>query len=58
MQPEVIGYLIGMGLMAWLGSAMAKSRKRSQPGWAIGFAVFGLAALLVLLLIGKAEEAE
>ena len=32
---------------------MADKRGRSQLGWAIGGAVFGLLAVLVLLLIGK-----
>lgn len=52
---ELIIVLLLVALFAWIGSEMAKTRNRSQVTWAILSVVFGIFAIIVLALIGKAE---
>lgn len=52
---ELLIALIIIGLFAWLGSEMAKSRNRSQVTWGILCALFGIFGVIVLALIGKAD---
>lgn len=52
---ELIITLVVVGLFAWLGAEMAKTRNRNTTGWAIACGLFGLFGVIVLALIGKAE---
>ena len=52
---ELLITLIIIGLFAWLGSEMAKSRNRGQVTWAIVCALFGIFGVIVLALVGKAD---
>jgi hypothetical protein len=53
---ELLIILIVGGLFAWLGVEMAKTRNRNTTTWGILCFLFGLFAVIVLALIGKAEE--
>jgi hypothetical protein len=53
---ELIGILIGAGLMAWLNHYLAGQRGRNQMGWAIGGAFFGIFATILILILGMTEE--
>lgn len=53
---EALIVLVIWGLFAWLCAAMAKTRNRSELGWGIAGFVFGILAVIVLALIGKAEK--
>jgi hypothetical protein len=55
---EVIGFIIGIALVAWLNHYLATQRGRNAVGWAIGGAVFGLLATILLLILGKTEARE
>lgn len=55
---EVLGYLIGMALVAWLNHYLATQRGRNAIGWAIGGALLGLLSTLLLLILGKTKEKE
>ncbi len=54
---ELIITLVFIGLFAWIGTEMAKTRNRNTTTWAILCALFGIFAIIVLALIGKAESA-
>ncbi len=53
---ELIIFLVVIGLFAWLGSEMAKTRNRSSIVWAIVCALFGVFGVVILALVGKAES--
>lgn len=53
-----LGYVIGIALVAWLNHYLATQRGRSAIGWAVGGAVFGLLATILLLILGKTPEKE
>lgn len=55
---ELIGFLIGIALVAWLNHYLATQRGRNAVGWAIAGAIFGLLATIVLLILGKTEARE
>ena len=55
---EVIGFIIGMALVAWLNHYLATQRGRNAVGWAIGGAVFGLLSTILLLILVKTEARE
>lgn len=55
---ELIGFLIGIALIAWLNHYLATQRGRNAVGWAIAGAIFGLFSTIVLLVIGKTEARE
>ncbi len=55
---EVIGFIIGMALVAWLNHYLATLSGRNAVGWAIGGAVFGLLSTILLLILGKTEARE
>ena len=55
---EVIGFIIGMALVAWLNHYLATQRGRNAVGWTIGGAVFGLLSTILLLILGKTEARE
>ena len=52
---ELVITLIVIGLFAWLGAEMAKTRDRNPAAWAIACGLFGIFAVVILALIGKAE---
>lgn len=53
---ELLITLVIIALFAWLGSEMAKTRKRGQVTWAILCALFGIFGVITLALIGKADS--
>lgn len=55
---ELIGFLIGAALIAWLNHYLATQRGRNAVGWAFGGAIFGLLSTLLLLILGKTEARE
>lgn len=52
---ELVISLIVIGLFAWLGAEMAKTRNRNTTVWAIVCALTGIFGVIVLALIGKAD---
>ena len=52
---EILVTLVIIGLFAWLGAEMAKTRNRNTTVWAIACALFGIFGVIVLALVGKAE---
>lgn len=52
---EVIGFIIGIALVAWLNHYLATQRGRNAMGWAVGGAIFGVLSTLLLLILGKTE---
>ena len=55
---EMIGYFIGVALIAWLNYYLAEQRGRNSVGWAFGGAIFGLFSTILLLVLGKTKEKE
>ena len=53
---ELLAFLIGAALVAWLNSYLAEQRGRSVAGWAIGGFIFGLLSTIILLVIGTTDE--
>ena len=53
---ELIISLIVIGLFAWLGTEMAKTRNRNTTVWAIVCALTGIFGVIILALIGKADD--
>ncbi len=53
---EILIVVIVGALMAWLCAEMAKTRKRDTTLWAIMGFLFGLIAVIILALIGTANE--
>ena len=45
-----------IALFAWLGAEMAKTRHRNTTVWAIVCALTGIFGVIVLALIGKADD--
>ena len=52
---ELVSILVRL-LIAWIGYTMAKTRNREPMFWAVFCFLFGIFAVIVLLLIGDAEE--
>ena len=52
---ELLIILIVGALFAWLCAEMAKTRNRNTTVWAISGFLFGLFAVIVLALVGKAD---
>ena len=52
---ELIITLVIIGLFAWLGAEMAKTRHRDATVWAIVCALTGVFGVIILALIGKAD---
>ena len=52
---ELIITLIVIGLFAWLGAEMAKTRNRNTTVWAIVCALTGILGVIILALVGKAD---
>lgn len=52
---ELLIILIVGALFAWLCAEMAKTRNRNTTVWAILGFLFGLFAVIVLALVGKAD---
>ena len=53
---ELIISLAVIALFAWLGAEMAKTRHRNTTIWAIICALTGVFGVVVLALIGKADD--
>ena len=53
---ELVISLIVIGLFAWLGAEMAKTRHRNTTVWAIVCALTGIFGVIILALIGKAVD--
>jgi len=53
---ELLVTLVIIGLFAWLGAEMAKTRNRNTTTWAIACGLFGILGVIVLALVGKAES--
>ena len=53
---EILGYLIGAAIMAWLNLYLAEQRGRNTVGWAIAGVVFGLLSTILLLILGTTAE--
>lgn len=53
---ELLIILIVSALFAWLCAEMAKTRKRDTTVWAIMGFLFGLISVIILALIGTANE--
>lgn len=53
---ELVITLVVIGLFAWLGAEMAKTRHRNTTIWAIICALTGVFGVVVLALIGKATD--
>ena len=52
---EVIGFIIGIALVAWLNHYLAEQRGRNAVGWAVAGVIFGLLSTILLLILGKTE---
>lgn len=52
---ELVITLVVIGLFAWLGAEMAKTRNRNTTTWAIVCGLFGVFGVIILALIGKAD---
>jgi len=55
---ELIFFLIGIALVAWLNHYLATQRGRNAVGWAIAGAIFGILSTVLLLILGKTEARE
>ena len=53
---EVIGYIIGLALVAWLNHYLATQRGRDTMGWVFAGVIFGLFSTLLLLILGTTDE--
>ena len=53
---ELIGLLIGMGLVAWWSYYLATNRGRNAPAYAFAGAAFGVIVVIILFIIGKTAE--
>ena len=53
---DVIFFIIGAGLVAWLNHYMATNRGRNAALWAILGFLFGILTSLILLIMGKTNE--
>lgn len=53
---ELVGFLVGIALVAWLNHYLATQRGRNAIGWAVGGAIFGLLSTILLLILGTTPE--
>jgi len=55
MSTEAIITLAVLAFLGWLGHAMAVARNRNAPLWSVLSVLFGVFAIVVLLLLGKQD---